>query len=132
MPHLSDLPPVDDHPMPGSEGRPGDLRRSLPGQLVNGQGLGEAEVAADLIAQVARLAGDVEVLERGPLPGDEISHLVHVSHMDELLIAPSAVPRSRTVKARQQRIVMICGPVPVLHLPDGRLAPQGLASPGER
>ena len=35
-------------------------------------------------------------------------------------------------QGRQQRIVMICGPVPVPHLPDGHLPPQGLPSPGER
>src|SRR5215472_16567585 len=74
MPHLSDLLPVDDHLMPASERRPGDLRRSLAGRLGDGQGLRQAEVAAYLVAQVAGLPGDVEVLEHGPLPGDEISH----------------------------------------------------------
>jgi hypothetical protein len=81
MPHLSDLLPVNDHLMPSRERRPGDLRRSLPGRLGDSQGLREAEVAAGLVAQVARLPGDVEVLEHGPLPGDEISHTAHVSHM---------------------------------------------------
>ena len=66
-------------------------RKSLPAQLGDGQGLREAEVAADLIAQVAGLPGDVEVLECGPLPGDEISHTAHLSHRD---VSPPAAALS--------------------------------------
>jgi len=81
MPDLSDLSPVDDHLMPSGEGRPGDLRRTVAGRLGNGQGLRDSQVAADLVAQIARLPGDVEVLKHGPLPGDQISHSAHLTTM---------------------------------------------------
>ena len=81
MPDLGRLPPVDDHLMPGGEWRPGDLRRALAGRLGNGQGLRDSQVAADLVAQIARLPGYIEVLEHGPLPGDQISHSAHLTTM---------------------------------------------------
>jgi len=74
-----DLLPIDRHLMPSGEPRPRDLRRSLAARVGDRQRSREAEVAADLVAQVAGLPGDVEVLEHGPLPGDEISHTPHVT-----------------------------------------------------